>query len=90
MLITWLGGAGVGLVWGWWMGRLIGWTHRPLVNGLTPGVGMILLSIQIYLLADWRSLILFLGAAGFALLIHLEWLRRLRARFGPLHREGGI
>lgn len=82
MLVTWSGGAGIGLVWGWLMGRLIGWTRRPLIKGLTPGVGTILLSIQIYLLADLRSLIFFLGTAGFALLIHLEWLQRLRRRRG--------
>jgi len=82
-LITWLGGAGVGLVWGWSMGRLIGLARRTSLNGLVPGVGTILLSIQTYLLADWQPLVLFLGAAGLALLIHLEWLRRLRARCGP-------
>jgi len=82
MLVTWPGSAGIGLVWGWLMGRIIGWTPRPLIKGLTPGVGTILLSIQIYFLADFRSLIFFFVTAGFALLIHLEWLRRLRRRRG--------
>ena len=83
MLISWLGGTSIGLVWGWTVGRLIGQPHRSLADGLTIGMGMILLSIQIRLLTDWRSLVLFFGGTMLALFIHLEWLRKLRrARIG--------
>lgn len=89
ILITWLGSVGIGLVWGWWMGRLIFMSHRRSLSSLFSGLGTILPSIQIFILSDWQSLVVFLGAAGFALLVHLEWLRRLRAHVDQFQRRGG-
>ena len=82
MPITLLGVTGIGLIWGWLSGRLLFWLSSMSYKGFVFGVESMLLSIQIYLFTDWLSLIFFWGATMFALMIHVGWLRRLRARFG--------
>ena len=83
-MISWFGCASIGLILGWTIGRFIGRFHRSFVNGLLIGIGMILLSIEIHLLADWLSLALFFGGTVVTFFIHLEWMRRLRFRFGAI------
>jgi hypothetical protein len=89
MSIAWLGGVGIGLVWGWLMGRLISLARLTSLSWLALLAETFLVSGQIYLFADWSSLFIFLGAAGLALLIHLGWIRMLRARLSGAKCEGG-
>lgn len=83
MLITSLGGAGFGLVWGWLMGGLEGHVQRPLRAWLLAGAATLLLSAEIFWLADGWTVALFLIAALIALLLHVGWRRNLRQRYGP-------
>lgn len=82
MLITMLGSMGLGLVWGWLMGSLGGRGGRLLLNGLALSTATLVFAIEVFLLAGWRALAPFLGAAAFALLLHVLWRRKLRKRFG--------
>lgn len=82
MLITMLGSMGLGLVWGWLMGGLSGRGGRLLLNGLALSTATLVFAIEVFLLAGWRALAPFLGAAAFALLLHVLWRRDLRKRFG--------
>lgn len=90
MLITLSGSATIGSVWGWMTGSMINRTPYSLLNGLVPEVGTILRLILVCFSASWLSLAFFLGASGLALLVHSEWLQRLRTRFVPPNCEGGI
>ena len=82
MLITTLGSIGLGLVWGWLMGSLSGRGGRLLLNGLALSTATLVIAIEVFLLAGWRALTPFLGAAAFTLLLHVLWRRELRKRFG--------
>jgi membrane protein implicated in regulation of membrane protease activity len=90
MLITMLGSIGLGLVWGWLMGSLSSRGRRLLRNGLALSTATFIFAIEVFLLAGWRAVALFLGAAASALLLHVLWRRELRRRFGPPNlQEGG-
>jgi biotin transporter BioY len=89
MLITMLGSIGLGLVWGWLMGSLSGQSRRPLRNGLALSTATLVFAIEVFLLAGWRALALFLGAVASALLLHVLWRRGLRKRFGPPNLQKG-
>ena len=82
MLITMLGSMGLGLVWGWLMGSLSGRGGRLLLNGLALSTATLVFAIEVFLLAGWRALALFLVAAASTLLLHVLWRRELRKRFG--------
>jgi biotin transporter BioY len=89
MLITMLGSIGLGLVWGWLMGSLSGQGRRLLRNGLALSTATLAFAIEVFLLAGWRPLALFLGAAASALFLHVLWRRELCRRFGlPNLQEG--
>lgn len=81
MLIAALGSVGLGLVWGWLLGMLGGRRPRPMRNGLILGIASLLPAAQLLLLVNWRALALFGGAVAVAFLLHLGWLRRLRALY---------
>jgi hypothetical protein len=78
-----LGSAGVGLVWGWFMGNLSGRIQRPIFDGLAFSIATLLLAAEMFLMVNWMSLVLFLSTAGISLMIHLGWRRDLCKRFGP-------
>lgn len=84
MFITLLGNIGLGLVWGWLIGRLEDSVHRVLSSVLAVGISTLLLAAEIYLFSSWRGAFLFLGAVGLAWLLHLGWRRELRQRFDSL------
>lgn len=81
MLITLLGSAGLGLVWGWLLGSLGGRVRRRQLVGLSASAATLVVSAVVLWLADARALALFLGAATLALLLHLGWRQDLRRRF---------
>lgn len=86
MLITSVGSAGVGLVWGWLMEQSVNQTRIQSFTKAVQGVGAVLLLIQMYLLADWLSPLVFILAALLSLIIHLGWLRWLRSRSSHCRR----
>ncbi len=89
MTLVILGCVGVGAVWGWLIGKLDGTSPSPVRKVLAVGLATLLLAIEIFILAEWRALAFFLGAAALALLIHLGWRRELIARFGRSDPKGG-
>jgi hypothetical protein len=89
MLITMLGSIGLGLVWGWLMGSLSGRGRRLLLNGLALSTATLVFAIEVFLLAGWRALVIFLGAAASALFLRVLWRRELRKRFGPPNLQKG-
>jgi hypothetical protein len=67
------GSVGIGLVWGWLIGSLTGRTYRPVRTFLSIFLVTSAIAAQVMLFLDWIRLLLFLGAALFALFIHIEW-----------------
>jgi NhaP-type Na+/H+ or K+/H+ antiporter len=84
MLITVLGGAGLGFVWGWLMGRLVVQVHRSPNMILALSTATLLLAVEVLFLASSLVLVLTLVMAVLSLILHLAWQHRLRKRFGPL------
>lgn len=82
MLITSLGGVGFGLVWGWLMGSLEGRGQRLLRRGLLTGAATVIISAEIFWLANGPAIFFFLGSALIALLLHTGWRRNLHQRCG--------
>lgn len=89
MLITFVGVAGIGLVWGWLNGRLLFWLKSLSMKELFLAVESLLLSIQIFLFSNWLSLTIFWIATASALLVHVQWLRMLKSRYS-LSDLGGV
>lgn len=79
MLISTLGSSGIGLVWGWLVGRLNDRLRRPNRNVLAACLATLAISSELFWI-DWRVLPFFLGAALFAFLIHMAWRYELRNR----------
>ncbi len=72
-----LGSIGLGLVWGWLIGSFIGHMHRPIRSLVSIFLVTLSIVAQVILFLDWIRLLFFLGAALFALFIHVEWRRKL-------------
>lgn len=75
MIITLLGSAGVGFVWGWLVAAIFGSAQRPILNALVLTLATLLILIEVVWLAGWRSAAFLLGAAGMAFLVHIIWRR---------------
>jgi hypothetical protein len=73
-MVVMLGGTGMGLVWGWYLGLAgIGLRSRfSLLTAATP-----LLVGQIAVVSGWSAASLFLGSVVVAWLIHHIWWRAL-------------
>ena len=70
------GSVGIGLVWGWLIGSLTGRVYRPVRAFLSILLVTLIIVAQVMLFLDWIRLLFFLGAALFALFIHVEWRRK--------------
>ncbi len=82
MTLPAIGGAGVGLVWGWLIGTYCCRTPRPMLKGLLLSSATLILAGRIILLVDWWAMVLFLGAAGLASFVYRGWRHGLQDRFG--------
>ena len=83
--MIWAGIAGLGAVWGWLVAqrsRSPGHPGRTLKATLPA---TILPAILVLFLADWRGVMVLLGAAGFSFLSYFIWLRSLRSRVKDMH-----
>lgn len=84
MLIVALGTIGLGLVWGWLIGNLQEQVRKPWRTVLTVGGATLTFAAEVLLLASEVMVVLFIAAAGLALLLHLGWRQDLHNRFvGP-------
>lgn len=81
--IPYVGGVGLGLMWGWLIGIVGNRPRRPLLAGLALTGATLLLALEVLLLTQWIVLALFLGATGLAWVLHILWRRELLRRFGP-------
>jgi len=79
--IHFLGTIGLGLVWGWLIGRVV--YGQPLRNVPYLIGATLILGAEVLVFIDWRAVLVFFGATGFALLFHSQWRRELREQFGP-------
>ena len=78
MVVSALGCVGLGLIWGWLVGNLEGRVHRPVATGIAISMGTMLMALEVLLFTGWSMTLFFLGAAIFALLLHLGWHQQLR------------
>ena len=79
MFITPLGSIGIGLVWGWLIGELLGHGQKSFSNIVWVGLATSLAAIEILWLAR-RGFFGFLVATGMSLVINMCWRRHLRTR----------
>jgi hypothetical protein len=83
MPISILGSIGLGLAWGWLVGQRDQAGSWQVLKGLAVGVATSLIGVEVFLLADWRALMSFVGASALAFVLHRQWRRELRQRYGP-------
>lgn len=79
-MITELAGAGVGLMWGWLAGLVLGRARRRLRSSLALGAATALVTAGVVSVANRQSVVCFLGCTVLALVLNLLWLMRLRSR----------
>lgn len=82
MLIIKLGCAGIGSIWGWWIGNLFGRITRSILVALTLSIASLLLTVEVLIFAGYWNLIFFLGAVVLAFILHIQWRKELINRFG--------
>ena len=88
-VVTSLGGAGAGLVWGWALAGLIG-PARPRAAVALAAVGSVGLAVEVVLLAGTAAALVSSAAAAVGLLVHQGWRRWLLRRFGPVPARGQV
>jgi hypothetical protein len=81
MWITLLGSVGIGLVFGWLIGRFDGSPHRKLINTLAVNAATLSIAGLVFWFAGWPGTLFFLAGAILAFLLRLGWQRQLRRRF---------
>jgi hypothetical protein len=86
MTLATMGGAGMGLVWGWLL-TLFGGRTRPQrrqwPNRFLLFFSTCLVSLLAYVYAGWRGLVAFLVSTAVAAFVSLVWYRSLRTRSAP-------
>ena len=78
---TLLGSMGVGLVWGWLLGRVADTVPGSFSNVLFVLIATSLVLLEVYWLASWSAMGISSGALVLSFLLHLGWRRSLRQRF---------
>ncbi len=89
MLSGFLGGIGLGLVWGWLLGLVWGRMRRPSTTIPSLAAAILAQALVIRALTGWLVTAAFLLAAGLSFLVHVGWRRQLSERFGahPTSKE---
>jgi hypothetical protein len=76
-MLSWLGGIGLGLVWGWLIILIMGRgssVQSSLVKFLSVATATIVLLLQQFFQGNWQSALFFTGGAIGAGVIHFKWL----------------
>jgi hypothetical protein len=81
MLIESLGGAGIGLVWGFAVASVEGPLRHPLRSGLVLALATLLIAGEIFFFGSWPASLAFVGSAAVALTVRFAWRRELRSRY---------
>jgi hypothetical protein len=77
--MQYLGSIGLGLVWGWLLSSR-SFVNRPVVV-ISLTLSPALLSVEVFWLAGWRSMWIFLAAVIAAAFVHSQWRRELRQHY---------
>ncbi len=80
--MIWAGIAGLGAVWGWLVAQR---SRTPSPPGRILATAILTTFLPVFLVlyvADWRGMILLLGAAGFSFSSYFIWIRSLKRRVG--------
>jgi hypothetical protein len=81
MALATMGGAGMGLMWGWLLvlfGGRARRQRRPWLNRFLLFLSTCLVSLLAYGYASWRGLGAFLASTSLAVFVSLVWYRFLR------------
>ncbi len=78
-----VGAVGIGAVWGWCLGFWNGWGRgrRVWLNGAVSALATLPFALLNQILGGWTPVLAFVIVTLLALIFHLSWLARLRARF---------
>jgi hypothetical protein len=81
-----LGSSGIGLEWGWSMGRVLDGCTAPLGTGLGLGAATVGIAAQALLIGGPRAATSLLLSGLLASLAHAGWRRELKLRGGSERR----
>jgi hypothetical protein len=81
MVLSIIGTAGIGVVWGWLIGLLEGRIFRPQRTIPILFIATFLIFLEILLIEGAVSSVLFWGAMAFSLILHVVWRRKIRRQF---------
>lgn len=82
-----VGAMALGVVWGWLLTPARHLARRSLVRLLVLGLMSATLGLEVHLLASGSATMVFAGAAMLGVVLHMEWRRALRRRFGMGRRS---
>ncbi len=82
MILSFAGGMGIGLVWGWLIGSLEGRIKNPRLTIPVVIIAILVVSLEIFWFLSWSVTVLFWVSLLSTLAIHLFWRKRLREVFG--------
>jgi hypothetical protein len=88
-LIVAAGAAGLGLLWGWWLGLAGRQPTHAVRLALAAGTATALVALEVTALGGGLAAAVFAGAVITASLAHFVWLHEIRTRSkaaGPLGR----
>ena len=84
-VLDWGGCAGLGLVWGWFLGSMEGTIFRPRRTLFFLSAATLVLAAQAWGFRGWPGLTCFGVCAGASLSLHAGWRRSLRRRRQPVN-----
>lgn len=80
MTITFLGSAGIGLVWGWLVGNVMSHGVKDYLRVIGILIASVVVAAPVFFFAGFRNLLVFTVSTLFTLWVRTWWSRELRQR----------
>lgn len=80
MTITFLGSAGIGLVWGWLVGSVISHGVRGYLRVIGLVIASVILAVPVFFFAGLRNLLVFSVSTLLTVWVRTWWSHQLRQR----------
>lgn len=80
MTITFLGSAGIGLVWGWLVGNVLSHGLKGYLRVIGLLIACVVVAAPVFFFAGFRSLLIFAFSTLLTVWVRTWWSRELRQR----------
>lgn len=77
MLLSLLGSIGLGMVWGWLLGKIAFFSSQSISQLLILVASTLLVGGEVYFFLDWQAVAAFSVGGIITLLLHYLWLKQL-------------